>query len=93
MNMYKQLPTGLQALALFVKNAIIADAIGTVELKDLPEEFEPLVNVAVDKWDDASDAALDVLAAMIVFQAILSNSPGRGDSPDAADPRDHFPKF
>ncbi|MFI9591019.1 hypothetical protein [Nonomuraea sp. NPDC052265] len=84
------------ALAALIKNAIIADAIGVVELDDLPADIEPLVNLAGDKWEDADESGLDTLVAVIIILLALGAAAEAPQTPPpfpGADPRNHFPKY
>ncbi|GAA3473854.1 hypothetical protein [Nonomuraea roseola] len=80
-------------LARFIRNAIIADAIGVVDLKDLPPEVDSLVSLAVDKWDEADDAALDGMVVLILLMISMTAMSEMRSSPDLADPNNHFPKY
>ncbi|GAA0955525.1 hypothetical protein [Nonomuraea longicatena] len=84
-------------LATLIKNAVIADAIGVVELGNLPADIEPLVNLAADKWEDADETGLDALVAMILILlslgAATESAPRMPPPFPGADPRGHFPSF
>jgi hypothetical protein len=84
---------------VFIKNAIIADAIGSVELKDLPPDIDQVVSMAVDKWDSADDTALDAMVALILFMVSLTASvegvERKLEQPPSQTwpPRDNFPRY
>lgn len=74
------MPVGLRTIAKFVRNAIIADAIGSVELNDIPAEMKGLADLAADKWEEGADDAVDIMSGLIVFMALLSIPPQTRDN-------------
>ncbi|GAA2294338.1 hypothetical protein GCM10010149_47890 [Nonomuraea roseoviolacea subsp. roseoviolacea] len=82
-------------LAKFIKNAVIADAIGVVELEGLPAEIDSLVSMAVDKWDEADNDGLDGMVVMILVMLSLAAARETEDKKltNLADPNKHFPRF
>jgi hypothetical protein len=82
-----------RALATFIKNAVIADAIGVVDLKDLPPEIDSLVNAAVDNWDAAQDDAVDVTVMLILLILSLGAGADARNNANPADPNRHFPNL
>lgn len=63
-----QLPAGLRTLHAFIKNAIIADAIGMVELKNLPPDIDALVSLGVEQWEGGHDSLLDNMVLLIILK-------------------------
>lgn len=85
-------------MGVFIKNALIADAIGSVELKDLPPEIDQLVSLAVDSWDKADEQAVDAYVLMILLMlslGVAAEQTANRPTPPAPTwpPRDNFPRY
>lgn len=91
---YDALGESTRMLAGLVRNAIIADAIGVVELNGMSKEIESLVNLAADLWETGEDAGLDAMVLMILVLLSLGAAKESGASPlPGSDTNDSFPEF